>query len=99
MIKYHTLPYIKKTQQEHAMTTKTRFGRFPARKMALTLAVAIASQALPALAQDDGEVTAEVEREVIRRRKGGRPLVKVEVEGRANTSSSSTSSSSTTFRL
>ena len=40
------------------MTTKTPLGRFPARKMALSLAVAIASQALPALAQDDDEVTA-----------------------------------------
>ena len=47
------------------MTTKTRFGRFPARKMALSLAVAIASQALPALAQDDGEVTASAREEVI----------------------------------
>ena len=47
------------------MTTTTRFGRFPARKMALSLAVAIASQALPALAQDDGEVTASALEEVI----------------------------------
>ena len=39
------------------MTTKTPFGRFPARKMALSLAVAIASQALPSLAQEasDGD--------------------------------------------
>ena len=40
------------------MMTKTPFGRFTARKMALSLAVAIASQALPSLAQDDDEVTA-----------------------------------------
>ena len=40
------------------MMTKTSPGRFPARKMALSLAVAIASQALPSLAQDDDEVTA-----------------------------------------
>ena len=37
------------------MMTKTPLGRFPARKMALSLAVAIASQALPALAQDDDD--------------------------------------------
>ena len=47
------------------MMTKTPLGRFPARKMALSLAVAIASQALPALAQDDDEVTASALEEVI----------------------------------
>ena len=35
------------------MTIKTPTGRFPARKMALSLAVALASQAVPTLAQND----------------------------------------------
>ena len=47
------------------MMTKTPLGRFPARKMALSLAVAIASQVLPAVAQDDDEVTASALEEVI----------------------------------
>ena len=46
------------------MTTKTPTGRFPARKMALSLAVALASQALPAMAQDD-EVSATALEEVV----------------------------------
>ena len=40
------------------MRIKTQPGRFPARTMALSIAVAIASQTIPALAQDDNEVTA-----------------------------------------
>ena len=39
------------------MRIKTQLGRFPARTMALSVAVAIASQGLLAVAQDDDEVT------------------------------------------
>ena len=46
------------------MTPKPTTGRFPARKMALSLAVALASQALPAMAQD-AEVSATALEEVV----------------------------------
>ena len=38
------------------MTINSQSRGFPARKIAHSIAVAIASQALPALAQDDDEV-------------------------------------------
>ena len=47
------------------MTIKTPTGRFPARKMALSLAVALASQAVPTLAQNDESSATALEEVVV----------------------------------
>jgi len=47
------------------MTRKTLNGRFPARRLALSLAVALAPSALPTLAQDDQPASASALEEVV----------------------------------